>query len=339
MAIKLKHLIIANCLLLALLALDAFAAKPPSDIDSCSRGWRLTSGSVALQFGAFSIDSGSGSVLLSSSGTRTTLGDIGLTGGQPVSTYQIQVDNKNGAICLTFPFTLDWITAPTPLDPVGGVGNPLPLNVFVYEPTIASTAATTFPINVPAGSGLTLPFTLTLYGDVSAAFPQTGDDYLSPAFRVALRQGTFIKRGPNATSTATVITPITLLETVPMDFGTVAGSSSSSTVIMSPASARTGTGGAQIMATGPGTAATFQLTGNANLTYIMSFIPGVLESPGGQQITVNTFTNNSLGTIPASGIENFQVGATLNMNAAQPAGTYSTSTGGGSPYTMTVNYN
>ena len=339
MIIKLKHLAIANCILLVALSIDAFAAKPPPDLASCSRGWRLTSGSVALQFGAFSIDSGSGSVLLSSSGARTTLGDIGLTGSQPVSTYQIQVNNKDGAFCLTFPFRLDWITAPAPLDPVGGAGNPLPLNVFVYEPTIASTAGATFPINVPANSGLTLPFTLTLYGDVSATFPQTGDDYLSPAFRVALYQDARTKRGPNATATGTIITPITLLETFPMDFGTVAGSSSASTVILSPTSARTGTGGAQIMATGPGTAATFQLTGNANLTYIMSFIPGVLENPGGQQITVNTFTNNSLGTIPAGGIENFQVGATLNLNAAQPAGTYSTNTGGGTPYTMTVNYN
>ena len=93
------------------------------------------------------------------------------------------------------------------------------------------------------------------------------------------------------------------------------------------------------MATGPGTAATFQLTGNANLTYIVSFIPGILESAGGQQMTIDTFTNNSLGTIPVGGIENFQIGATLNLNAAQPAGTYSTTTGGGTPYTLTVNYN
>lgn len=338
MIINLKHLVLANFLLLVLLSVDAFA-KPPPSFKNCGNAWRLTSASPALAFGEFSIDSGSGTITMSSSGALTVSGDIGLTTGLPTSTYVIKVDNKLGAACLAYPFSLDWVNAPAPLAPVGGIGTDLPLNVFVYEPTIAPAAGATFPINVPANSGLTLPFTLTLYGDISAAFLQTADDYVSPPFRVGLTMDK-LKRGPNGTATATSIVPISLLEVIPMDFGTVAGSSAASSVILDTASARSATGGAQILATGPGNAATFQITGGASQTYIISISgSATLESGGGQQITATTFTNNSLGTIPVGGIENFQVGATLNLNAFQPAGNYSTLTGGGVPYTVTVNYN
>jgi hypothetical protein len=336
MVIKLKYLVIANCVLLTLLSIDAFAGGGPPTANNCARSWRLTTTTTNLAFGEFSIDSGSGSVNMSSGGVRTPSGDIGLSSGLPFNTYQLQFDNRRGAACLGFPFTIEWLRAPQPL---AGTGTDLPLNVYVYEPTIASTVNATLPIAVPANSGLALPFTMTFYGDISATFAQTAGDYLSPNMRAAVRQGTALKRGPNFLATATSITPITLLETIPMDFGTIAGSSTSSTVILSTASARTGTGGAQILATGPGTAATFQLSGNPNLTYAISFTSGILESPGGQQITVTTLTNNSLGTIPAAGIESFQVGGTLNLGPAQPAGLYSTTTGSGNPYTVTVNYN
>jgi hypothetical protein len=276
---------------------------------------------------------------MSSSGALTAFGDISLLPTLPVNTYQVKIDNALGAACLAFPFTLDWARLPAPLAPVGGVGTNMNLKVFVFEPLIAPNVGDTFPIIVPANSGLTLPITLTLYGNITPNFPQTADDYISPAFRVGLAMGTTLKRGPNATATATSITPLTLFEAVPMDFGTVVGSTTSSTVILSTASARTATGGAQSLTAGPGSAATFQLTGGAGFTYIVSFLPGILENAGGQQITVTTFTSNSLGTLPAGGIENFQVGATLNMNASQPAGSYSTATGGGIPYTVTVNYN
>jgi hypothetical protein len=339
MDIKLKHLALANFLLLAIISLEALAAPPPT-LKNCANSWRMTSASAALAFGAFSIDSGSGTISMSSSGALTVSGDIGLTSTLPVTTYNIQVDNRLGAACLGFPFSLDWVTAPAPLAPVGGIGTNMPLSVFVYEPLIAPTVGATFPINVPANSGLALPFTLTLYGDISTTFLQTGDDYVSPAFRVGLTMDTRLKRGPNATATATSIVPISLLEVLPMDFGTIAGGSSAGTVVLDTLGARTPGGVAQVIASGPGSAATFQLTGGAGLTYIVSFsASGTLESPGGQQMTVTTFTNNSLGTIPAGGIESFQVGGTLNLNPAQPAGVYSTTTGGGSPYTMTVNYN
>lgn len=340
MIITLKHLALTNCILLVAFSADVLAGKPPPTEASCSKRWKLTSGSAALAFGAFSIDSGSGTVIMSSAGSRTASGDIGLLSSQPATTYVIQVNNALGVACLGFPFTLDWITAPTPLDPAGGVGTSLPLSAFVYEPTIAPTVGDTFPINVAANSGLTLPFNLTLYGTISTTFLQTADDYVSPAFRVGLTQAGTLKRSPNATATATSVVPLSLAELTPMNFGTIAGSSSPSTVVLDTLNSRIATGGAQVLATGPGMSATFQITGTAGLTYSVSFpTSATLENATGQQMIVDTFTNNSLGTLPVGGIESFQVGATINMNTAQPAGLYSTITGGGSPYTMTVNYN
>jgi hypothetical protein len=64
----------------------------------------------------------------------------------------------------------------------------------------------------------------------------------------------------------------------------------------------------------------------------------VLSDGGGNSMTVNTFTDNSSGTLPAA-TETFQVGATLNVGINQAAGAYSTANAGGTPYTITANYN
>ena len=124
-----------------------------------------------------------------------------------------------------------------------------------------------------------------------------------------------------------------------MDFGTVAGGSVPGSVILDTASGRIATGDAQILGSGPGSAATFQLTGEPGNAYSLSYGNGTLASPGGDQMTVTTFTDNSAGTIPPAGTATFQVGATLNVGSDQSPGLYSTSTGGGSPYTVTINYN
>ena len=56
---------------------------------------------------------------------------------------------------------------------------------------------------------------------------------------------------------------------------------------------------------------------------------GILENAGGQNMSVTSFTDNSGGSIPGSGTESFQVGATLSVGSNQPTGTYSSSIGGG----------
>lgn len=337
MVFKPNHFVLLNCLLILVLSSGwSFAGKPPPSIKQCKSKWVLTN-VTALAYGAFSIDSGSGTISISSGGALTAAGDIGLSGSQPAGTYTLTVDNTRGNVCASYGFTLNWGTAPQPL---AGPGTAMNLNAFVYEPTVAPTVGATFPIVVAPNSGLTLPFTLTIYGNIATSFPQTAGLYTSPPFDVGVTQSGTNALSAGTTATATSLTPISLLEVVPMDFGTVAGSSTASTVVLDTVGARTTTGGAQVLPAGPSASASFQITGSANQTYILTLsASATLESTGGQQMTITSFVNNSIGTIPISGIENFAVGGTLNLNAAQAAGTYSTTIGAGSPYSVTVNYN
>ena len=124
-----------------------------------------------------------------------------------------------------------------------------------------------------------------------------------------------------------------------MNFGTVAGGSFPGTVILGTGNGRITTGDAQTLATGPGNAATFEVAGEPNNSFSLSFSDGVLANGSGQQMNVTSFMHNSAGTIPGSGPGSFQVGATLNVGASQQSGTYSTSNAGGNPYSVIVNYN
>ncbi|HBC79095.1 MAG TPA: hypothetical protein DCZ51_10735, partial [Bacteroidales bacterium] len=58
---------------------------------------------------------------------------------------------------------------------------------------------------------------------------------------------------------------------------------------------------------------------------------------GANTMTVDTWTSSpsGTGTLSAGGSQALTVGATLNVGASQPAGTYVS----GTPFTVTVNYN
>ncbi len=294
-------------------------------------GFDVTPITNDLAFGEFSIESGTGTINLSSGGAVTSTGAIDLTTGLPTNTYRVQISVRRAG-CDDNAMTISWNPAPQALT---GPGTNMNLNVFVYEPTIAPAAGATLPITIPANSGLAYPITLTFYGNTAANSPQAGGNYASPNFRV--RAGN--RNGPNTQATATSITPLTILQTIPMNFGTVAGGQSASTIILSTTGGRSVTGDGYVVTTAPGAAASFQITGNPGQAYGLSFASAILESGSGQQVTATNFTNNSSGTIPAGSLENFQVGATLNLSPLQPAGSYSTSTGGGVPYSVTVDYN
>lgn len=328
-----KTLNTLSCIILALLTFRDAAAPPPPSVNQCKSKWVLTS-AQGLDFGAFAIDSGTGSLMMNNAAVINTAGVITTSTTMPVTTFTVLVNNtKDPLVCGTHGFTISWGVAPTPL---AGPGTAMPLtNVLVSEPTLVPTAAA-LPQTLNTAN---LPITLTFQGDLSTTFPQAAGLYTSPAFTVDLDQGGTITSVSN-TASATSLSPISLAETVAMNFGTVAGGSLAGSIIMDALGARTVTGDGQILAVGPGTAGAFQITGEASLTYALVITaPAVLENAGGQQITATAFTNNSIGTIPLAGVETFQVGATLNLGPLQAAGTYSTATGAGSPYTVTVNYN
>ena len=320
--------------LLALLAESSslFAqAAPP--IKQCGRAWVLST-VQEMNFGNFVAEGGSATITMNGTGGLTPVGPVSLSTTIPATTWTINIDNTLAATCASHGFTIDFRRAPRPLT---GPGNDIPLgNIRVSIPAY-SLNDVTLPQVIAPGPGNTAPFTMTIYGEITVTAPQTAGAY-SGRLDVLFRQSNRRMRA-RGTVTATSIVPLSIAENLPMDFGTIAGGSFPGTVILGTGNGRITTGDAQILAAGPGSAATFQLTGEPSNSYSLSFGTAILANASGQQMSVTSFTHNGVGTIPGSGTELFQVGATLNVGSGQQSGSYSTSIGGGSPYTVTINYN
>lgn len=145
----------------------------------------------------------------------------------------------------------------------------------------------------------------------------------------------------SATASAVIVTPITIVKNVDMNFGNVAVSGNPGTVVMTPAGVRSATGGVTLPATvGSPAAASFTVSGQATYTYSITLPSAPLMiSSGANNMTVDLFTSNpgSTGTLSAGtpGTQTLDVGATLNVGASQPAGTYISAT----PFNVNVNYN
>ena len=146
----------------------------------------------------------------------------------------------------------------------------------------------------------------------------------------------------SATASATVVAPIAISKTVDMNFGNIAVSTSSGTVVLAPAGTRTNTGGVTFPATtGTVSAASFNVTGEGSYTYAITLPAGnytITRVGNSETMTVNTFVSNptvAAGGTLTSGEQTLTVGATLNVSASQQAGTYTNATG----FDVTVNYN
>jgi hypothetical protein len=150
----------------------------------------------------------------------------------------------------------------------------------------------------------------------------------------------FAQETASATATANIVTPIAISKTTDMNFGNVAVSSSTAgTVILAPAGTRTKSGGVTLpVVPGTVTSAAFTITGQENYTYTIS-LPSTHTlslSDNSASMVVNTFTStpSATGTL-TGGTQTVNVGATLNVGAAQKAGQYTNATG----FEVTVNYN
>ena len=143
----------------------------------------------------------------------------------------------------------------------------------------------------------------------------------------------------SATASATIFEPIAISKTVDMNFGNLAVNATPGTIVLTPESGRTATGGVTFLPanTGTITAASFTVTGLADATYSITLpaTPTII-SKAGNDMTVDTWTSTPTptGTL-TGGSETLNVGATLNVPASSPAGIYTSAT----PFNVTVNYN
>ncbi len=146
----------------------------------------------------------------------------------------------------------------------------------------------------------------------------------------------------SATATATIVAPITIVNAGDMNFGNVAvQASTAGTVILAPAGSRTRTAGVTLPATaGTVAQAIFTVGGTAGYTYAIT-LPStdytITRVSNSETMIVNTFTSSpdATGTLTGGGSETLNVGATLNVSAAQVPGVYTNATG----FDVTVNYN
>jgi hypothetical protein len=145
----------------------------------------------------------------------------------------------------------------------------------------------------------------------------------------------FGQSSATATATATLITPISISGTADMDFGTVAASATSGTVLLGTDNSATPSGGVTLPGGTP-TAAQFAVTGEGTSTFTVSLPASVTLVSGTDNLTVDNFvsTPSGTGTLTA-GAATIIVGATLNVPANAPSGTYTNTT----DLTVTVNYN
>lgn len=142
----------------------------------------------------------------------------------------------------------------------------------------------------------------------------------------------------SASISATIIHPIAISKTVDLNFGNVAVGTLG-TVVLSPASNRSTTGGVTLPSTqGTVAAASFIVTGKSNYTYSIT-LPSeaiTINDAGSNSMTVGSWTSTptSTGTL-IGGTSTLFVGATLNVSASQTPGVYTSAT----PLNVIVNYN
>ena len=128
----------------------------------------------------------------------------------------------------------------------------------------------------------------------------------------------------NATTSATIIAPISLVKNIDMNFGNVATSAAAGTVVLGTNNLRTAHDGASLpVTTGIVSAAKFTVTGNVDATYSI-ILPGTITlSDGTNNMTVGSFTSTPTATgLLTGGTQEILVGATLNVGALQVAGIY-----------------
>jgi hypothetical protein len=155
---------------------------------------------------------------------------------------------------------------------------------------------------------------------------------------IAFSAGAFAQSASaTATATAVIVSPITLTRTADMSFGNIIADVDGGTVVLVPAGTRTLNGLTSPSLPGTVTAASFNVTGLASATYAIT-LPATHDiTNGAQTMTVNAFTSDPTptGALDGAGTQTINVGATLNVNANQAAGTYTNAAG----FTVTVNYN
>ena len=132
-----------------------------------------------------------------------------------------------------------------------------------------------------------------------------------------------------AGASAQIAIPVSIVETTPLDHGTVTASGSLGTVVVSVAGARSVTGGVAELGGSP-TQGVFTITGEANSAFTTTMDPtSSLTGPGTAMVA--TLSNDAPANLTA-GSATINVASDLAVGANQTSGAYS------GTFSITVNY-
>ena len=131
-----------------------------------------------------------------------------------------------------------------------------------------------------------------------------------------------------ATARAKILQQITVTRNADLDYATIVTGAAASTVIVTPAGARTC--GVGLVCTGTATAADFSVVGTIGQVATVSVPATVSLVSGANTMSSTLVSSTALMTLAA--VNNFQVGGTLSVGASQPDGSYA------GVFTVTVNY-
>ncbi len=138
----------------------------------------------------------------------------------------------------------------------------------------------------------------------------------------------------SATASAKIYQPISIQKLTDLNFGAMIATPAAGSVVVSPAGARSASGGAVLASAAGVSAASFQVAGEPNTTFSVGLPSSIQLTSGSNSMTVSNFlTDSAAYLLDATGNHALSVGATLDMAANQAAGLYSGS------FSVTVAYN
>ena len=138
-----------------------------------------------------------------------------------------------------------------------------------------------------------------------------------------------------ATVDATIISTLSIDTRTGIGFGDISAGAVPGTVVITTASSRTATGGVTINTATSASAASFDLTGIPNASFSITLPGSLVLSDGINSMVVDNFSSSPTptGVLDGSGQQTLYVGATLNVGASQPFGSYA------GLMSVTVDYN
>ena len=160
---------------------------------------------------------------------------------------------------------------------------------------------------------------------------------------MAFVTGAFAQSTTYASTTAVLVTPISISKTTDMHFGTVASSATAGTVVLDYTDGRTATGGASLPAGSTlQTTSVFAVTGEGTSGFSITIpsAPITLTGSVSGTMTVGSFVCDAgASTNLVAGSKTLKVKAILTVPANTVAGTYANALANSSALFVTVNYN